>query len=100
MDFFQVVLRQEKIPIPEKEFKFCKDRNWRFDYAYPEKKLAIECDGGVWSNHSRHTRGSGYIKDLEKFNAAAILGWRILKYTPDQLGSNAIDDLKIILKLK
>lgn len=99
MDFFQQLLKQEKMPVPEAEFKFHPTRKWRFDYAYPKLKIGIECDGAVWSQ-GRHTRGSGYIKDMEKFNAAAILGWRILKYTPDQLGSNAIDDLKIILKLK
>ncbi len=65
-------------------------------FSKPELKIAIEQDGGVWSG-GRHARGSGIIKDMEKFNCAAILGWRILKYTPDQMTGEAIKDLKKIL---
>jgi len=67
-----------------KEFKFHPTRKWRFDYAIPEHKIAIEVDGGIWIN-GRHNRASGYIKDMEKFNAAASLGWVILKVTPQEL---------------
>lgn len=97
MDFFQLLLKQERLPVPEAEFKFHATRRWRFDYAYPEQKIAIEQDGAIWT-HGRHSRGSGLVKDMEKFNNAAILGWRVLHYTPDQMGSQAIDDIKLILK--
>jgi len=63
------------------EYKFHPARKWRFDYALPEIKLAIELDGGVWIS-GRHNRGSGFVKDMEKFNEAAILGWRVLRFTP------------------
>ena len=45
-----------------------------------EKKLAIEIEGGVWSG-GRHVRGTGYSADLEKYNALAILGWRLLRFS-------------------
>ena len=32
----------------------------------------------------RHNRPKGYIADLDKFNNAASLGWRVLKFTPQQ----------------
>ncbi len=96
MDFFQRLLKQEKLPIPEKEYKFCEDRKWRFDYAFPGQKIAVEQEGGAWSG-GRHTRGSGFIKDMEKYNAAVLLGWRVLRYTPDQMTGEAIKDLKKIL---
>ena len=66
------------------EYRFHPTRKWRFDYAIPEFKIAIEIDGGVFIQ-GRHNRGSGYVKDMEKFNEAAILGWRILKFTPQQI---------------
>jgi len=69
------------------EYRFHKKRKWRFDFAIPELKIAIEIDGGVWTQ-GRHNRGSGYVKDLQKFNAAAAMGWLILKFTPDQLDKN------------
>ena len=66
-----------------KEYRFHETRKWRFDYALPSYKIAIEIDGGVWTL-GRHNRPKGYINDLEKFNEAAALGWLILKFTPQQ----------------
>ena len=66
------------------EYKFHHTRRWRFDFVNLENKLAIECDGGVWAN-GRHTRGSGYIGDMEKFNQAALYGFRVLKFLPNEM---------------
>ncbi len=66
------------------EFKFHSSRRWRFDYAIPDKKIAIECEGGIWTR-GRHTRGKGYKGDMEKYNAAVELGWKLLRFTPDEL---------------
>ena len=74
------------------EYKFDKSRKWRFDYANEELKLAIECEGGVWSN-GRHTRGQGYINDCEKYNAASIQGWTLIRRTPQQLLTQETIDL-------
>lgn len=69
------------------EHRFHPKRMWRFDVAIPEIKLAIEVEGGVWI-HGRHTRGSGFINDMEKYNSATSLGWRLLRCTPDHLLSS------------
>jgi len=77
--------------LPEREYKFHPKRKWRFDFALPDRMVAIEIEGGVWSG-GRHTRGSGYIKDLEKYNQAALMGWAILRFTSDQvISGEAID---------
>lgn len=82
------------------EHKFHQTRRWRFDYAIPELKIAIEQEGGVWSN-GRHTRGSGYIGDMEKYNSATLLGWSILRYTPQQLKKTEIlGQIQDLIKLK
>lgn len=74
-----------------KEHRFHPRRMWRFDYAILDLKVAIEIDGGVWT-YGRHNRASGYIGDMEKFNAAASLGWVVLKFTPgEQLTRKALD---------
>ena len=72
---------------PTREYRFHPTRKWRFDYAIPALKIAIECDGGIWT-HGRHVSPTGFLRDMEKFNAAAELGWAILKFTPDQLVSH------------
>lgn len=97
MDYFIQLLKQEKLPIPETEYKFCDSRRWRFDYAFVKYKVAVEQEGGVWSR-GRHTRGTGFIKDMEKYNKATLLGWRVLRYTPQQILDEAINDLREILK--
>lgn len=86
------------MPIPEREFRFHETRRWRFDMAYPEKLLAIEVHGGVWSG-GRHVRGTGFTKDCEKYTAAAILGWRILHFTGAQVeAGEAVGKLEEIIK--
>lgn len=72
------------IPEPQSEFKFHPTRKWRFDYAWPDKKIALEIEGGIWTG-GRHSRGGiGFLKDMEKYNAAGKLGWRIFRYTPTE----------------
>lgn len=81
---FFSILESFKIQLPEPEYKFHPTRKWRFDYAWPNHKVALEIEGGVWTR-GRHTRGSGFIGDMEKYNNAAMLGWRIIRITPNEL---------------
>jgi hypothetical protein len=64
---------------PTPEYRFHPVRKWRIDYAFPDQKLAIEIVGGAFTR-GRHTRGVGFINDMEKYNLAAsmsILVFRI-----------------------
>lgn len=87
--------RADRVPEPVPEYRFHPHRRWRFDYAWPIYRVAVEIEGGVWTQ-GRHTRGAGYLADLAKYNSAALLGWLVLRYTPDQL-PQALDDLRIAL---
>ena len=69
------------------EFTFHPTRLWRFDYAWPECWVALEVEGGIFSG-GRHTRGAGFLKDMEKYNEATRLGWRVLRCTPSTLLSD------------
>lgn len=68
------------------EYQFCEHREWRFDYAWPEHRVALEIEGGVWSG-GRHVRGRGYVNDLTKYNTATLEGWALFRATPQQLDS-------------
>lgn len=74
------ILEYNKFPKPEREFRFHPKRLWRFDFAYPNEKIAIEIEGGVFVR-GRHTTGIGFTADTEKYNEAIKLGWRVLRYT-------------------
>lgn len=51
--------------------------------------VAVEVEGGVWTG-GRHTSGSGFIKDMEKYNTALLHGWRVYRTTPKMLTSREV----------
>lgn len=79
-----------------KEYRFHPTRRFRFDYALPNHKIAIEIEGGIWVQ-GRHTRGAGYKRDLEKYNLATTMGWRILRYIPNTPVKTIINDIDKII---
>lgn len=72
------------LPAPVPEHSFEPSRRWRLDLAWPAARLALEVEGGIWTG-GRHTRGAGFLADMEKYNRLAVLGWRLLRCTPEQL---------------
>ena len=69
----------------EMEHRFHPVRRWRFDYAVPEIKLAIEYNGhGGFigrAGASGHSSIKGITNDAEKMNSALAAGWRVLAFT-------------------
>uniref|UniRef100_A0A6M3XYR6 DUF559 domain-containing protein n=1 Tax=viral metagenome TaxID=1070528 RepID=A0A6M3XYR6_9ZZZZ len=84
MDMLQMYCKTLRLPIPVTEYRFHQQRRFRFDYAWPITMLAAEIEGGAWTQ-GRHTRGAGFLKDMEKYNFASILGWSVLRFTPQQV---------------
>ena len=75
------------------EYKFHPLRKWRFDFALA-KGIAVEVDGGIWSL-GRHVRGKGFEGDCEKVNEAALLGWRVLRFSTGMVkNGTAIDTIR------
>src|SRR5574337_445194 len=68
------------LPEPMPEYNFHLLRGWRFDYAFVAQKIAVEVEGGVWRRGGgAHSHPLNIERDMEKYNAAAVLGWRILR---------------------
>ncbi len=88
-----------KVSPPIPEYKFHPKRRWRFDFAWPQLMIAIEIEGGIWfPSGGRHNRPVGYQKDLEKYNHATKLGWRVFRFTPQQFkNGEAFEMLEDIL---
>lgn len=59
-------------------------RDWRFDFALVQLKIAVEIEGGVFTG-GRHTRGKGFQADCEKYNQATVLGWAVLRFTASHI---------------
>lgn len=71
---------------PDIEHRFHPTRRWRLDFAFPALRLGVEVEGGLYSR-GRHVRPAGYEADLEKYNAAALAGWMVLRFSPAQVRS-------------
>lgn len=82
---FRSLCRRQGVPEPMTEYHFAKpQRAWRFDFAWLDAKVALEVEGGAWTN-GRHTRGGGFLEDIAKYNRATELGWRVFRTTPVDL---------------
>ena len=95
MSAFPAICRAAGLPAPVAEYRFAPPRRWRFDFCWPVEKVAVEVEGGVFAG-GRHTRGAGYRADLEKYNRATLMGYRVLRYLPEQL-VGAVADLNELL---
>lgn len=83
-----------------KEYQFDSKRKWRFDYFIPEINTGIEVEGGTFKktwykdkrtgllkSHigGRHNTGKGFLNDCEKYNSAIIMGYKVLRFSPEKL---------------
>ena len=75
------------------EWQFFHERKWRFDYmlggfvnsqCWHPGDTAIEIEGAVWTR-GRHTRGKGYIADLEKYRTAAAIGIKVYRFSTQEV---------------
>ena len=83
------------IPAPVRQHEFHPTRKWRFDFAWPDRKLAVEVQGGQWVKGA-HNRGTGMNNDARKNCAAVGMGWKVMYVTGDMVNSgealNAIEE--------
>ena len=69
------------LPEPVFEYRFHPERKWRLDIAWPERRIGMEVQGGIYIR-GRHTRGSYLKNEYEKLTELACMGWRVLFVEP------------------
>lgn len=85
---FELHLRAHRIDGRfQREYRFHPTRRWRFDFADPAAKIAIELQGGIFGGKSAHNTGTGIRRDMEKSNEAQRLGWRVFQFYVDDVKS-------------
>jgi very-short-patch-repair endonuclease len=80
-------------PLPESEYRFHPTRRWRFDFAWPAQRVAVEVDGGQWrAGGGRHNTD----QDREKLNTAAAMGWRVLRFSHTALDTDPAGCVELV----
>lgn len=93
--------RSRGYPEPDFEFGFCPGRKFAFDVAFVGERVAVEVEGGVYGRGKpcpvckrKPPAGHGSIdrtkRDHEKYNLAAVLGWRLVRVRPEQVESGEL----------
>src|ERR1700677_1074042 len=92
----------ETLPIgrPVPEFRFSPRRLWKFDFAWQLQRIALEVEGGMFGTGKpcplcgrRGVAGHSSIEriktDKDKYNAANLAGWMVLRCFPEDIASGA-----------
>jgi len=83
---FDQQCRLAGLPEPMAEYRFHETRKWRIDWCFVAEKIALEVEGGMFIA-GRHSRGAGAVKDMEKYNTLACMGYRLIRVTPKQIAN-------------
>jgi hypothetical protein len=84
-EFFAKMLKAA-FPDAVAEYKFHPTRRWRLDWFLPSVNVGIEIEGGIWIR-GRHTRPVGFLRDIEKYNAVALMGIKLYRINHQDLKS-------------
>lgn len=92
---FLADVASRRLPPPTPEYRFHAERKWRFDYAWPQWKVALEVEGGVFGfkdpktgkhrSGGAHSSITGIKRDIEKYNYAGAMGWTVIRCLPTTL---------------
>lgn len=78
-------IKASGLPTPETQYKFHPERKFKADMCWPLILFIVEVDGGVWLPKGGHTSGVGYTHDRIRDAEAFLLGYRVLRVTPDMI---------------
>ena len=70
------------------EFIFAPPRKWRSDWLVIGTTILVEFEGGLFAKRKGgHSSVTGILRDIEKYNAAAIGGWTLIRIAPNHVTS-------------
>ncbi|NBW16693.1 MAG: hypothetical protein EBR82_52820 [Caulobacteraceae bacterium] len=83
MSKFEILWRAMRGPALLPEYRFHPTRKWRLDWFH-ESGVCVEIEGGIWIK-GRHTRGKGFLADIEKYNALAERGILLFRVPANEI---------------
>jgi len=104
---FLFLVHTAKLREPEREYRFHPKRLWRLDFAWPDLKIGVEIEGGLWRKDKHgnwagaHSHPTNIQRDIEKSNALVLLGWSLLRFSEREIKSTeAIQNVKSLILQK
>ncbi len=86
------------LPEPVRQYRFHPKRRWKADFAWPVHMVLVELEGGVY-RRGWHQSIARYISDCRKYRAAAIMGYRVLRYVGEEVrDGSAVREVELVLK--
>ena len=96
--FLWQVKHATDVAVPLPAYRFHLERKWEFDFAWPDVLIAVEIEGGIWRGRGfgsktsanpggAHSHPTQILRDIEKYNEAARMGWRVFRFTTDMVDS-------------
>lgn len=82
---FATLIRRSRLPIPIAQYVVGDDEGRavaRVDFAYPDRRLAVELDGYRY-HHGRRI----WQRDIHRRSALAAMGWRVMHFSYDDVKS-------------
>lgn len=102
---FAMQLSANNIHHWEREYRFVlpggqSGAGWKFDFAFPDVKVAIEIEGGIWRpGGGAHSRPQNIERDIKKYNAALRMGWAVYRLTPEMVKSGSeLDNIEGLIQ--
>jgi hypothetical protein len=94
------------LPAHERNYRFHPTRKWEIDFAWPQFKIGLEIQGGIWGKSADDKTGGahghpiGITRDMHKHNALLALGWSVYLFAPaDVKNGKAVKHLESVLGL-
>ena len=95
-----LLCRAHGLPEPVAEYRFAKPRRFAFDWCWVEAQVALEIEGGFFGVGKpcpvcRRRGGGGHSSierlksDVEKYNLATVMGYKVIRAMPEQVESGA-----------
>jgi len=75
---------------PVEQFRYVEGRKFTADFAWPDARLLVFCEGGVFTGQA-HGSITGILKDVERSQLAAASGWRVFRITSECLKKRPLE---------
>lgn len=101
-DTLALQLRIDDLPEPMREYQACPERRFRWDFAWPDLRVLVEVQGGIWrKGGGAHSRPSNIERDVAKAQLAALHGWVVCPVTTDEVRSGeAVKTIARVLRAR